>query len=74
MYKLFEYSKEEFQHLSVKNLMPRYFAERHDGYIERWKVTGHHIKLNKSTYLWGNTKSGTLFSFMMFAKVIPLLH
>jgi hypothetical protein len=54
--------------------MPKYFAERHDQYIERWKVTGHHIKLNKSTYLWGNTKSGTLFSFMMFAKVIPLLH
>jgi hypothetical protein len=54
--------------------MPRHFGERHDGYVERWKVTGHHIKLNRSTYLWGSTKSGTCFSMLMFVKVIPLLH
>jgi hypothetical protein len=54
--------------------MPRHFAERHDSYIERWKSTGHDIKLNKTNYLWGSTKSGTCFSLLIFVKVIPLPH
>ena len=54
--------------------MPRHFAEKHDGYIERWKTTGHHVKLNKTSYLWGNCKSGSCFSMLMFVKVIPLPH
>jgi hypothetical protein len=70
---MFEYTKEEFHNVSVKNLMPKYFAERHDYYIEKWKATGHHIKLNNTTYLWGNTKSGACFSMLMFVKVIPFL-
>ena len=71
-HKMFEYSVEEFQSLSIKNLMPRYFADNHDKYIENWKETGYYTKLNSSTYLWGNTKSGHCFSMIMYVKMIHL--
>lgn len=69
---IFEYSREEFQALNIKNLMPRYFAERHEDYVQKWKETGHHIKLNQVTYLWGSCKDGSCFSLLMFVKVVPL--
>jgi PAS domain S-box-containing protein len=70
---LFDYSREEFHSLTINQLMPRYFADRHDSYIKKWKETGHHIKLNNTSYLWGSSKDGHCFSLLMFAKVI-LLH
>jgi hypothetical protein len=53
--------------------MPKHFAEKHDLYIQKWKETGHHIKLNKTSYSWANNKDGSVFSMLMFVKVIPLL-
>lgn len=53
--------------------MPKYFAEKHDGYIQKWKETGHHITLNTTSYLWGSARDGHCFSILSFGKVI-LLH
>lgn len=69
---IFEYTQNEFHGLTIKNLMPRYFADHHDMYIQKWKQTGHHIKLNKTTYSWGSNKDGTIFSCLLFVKVVPL--
>ena len=54
--------------------MPRYFADNHDKYIENWKSTGYSTKLNNTSYLWGNTKSGNCFSMLMYVKMIALHH
>jgi len=53
--------------------MPKHFAEKHDLYIQKWKETGHHIKLNKTSYTWANNKDGSVFSMLLFVKVITLL-
>ena len=73
-HEIFEYQREEFQGLNINNLMPQYFAEHHDEYIQKWKETGHHIKLNRVSYLWGSTKEGYCFSMLIFAQVLPLPH
>ena len=52
--------------------MPKYFAENHDQYIAKWLETGFSSKLNKSVYLWGNTKDGFCFSLAIYIKIVPL--
>jgi len=54
--------------------MPKYFADRHDSYVQRWKQTGHHVKLNRTSYLWGSARDGHCFGLLMFVKVVPLPH
>jgi hypothetical protein len=54
--------------------MPKYFADHHDEYVAEWKESGHHIKLNRTSYLWGSTSDGHCFSMLMFVKLVPLPH
>jgi hypothetical protein len=58
--------------LRINDLMPKYFAENHDNYIQNWKDSGFTNKINKTSYLWGTTKSGYCFSLSIYIKIIPL--
>jgi len=59
--KLFHYSAEEVLGQNIKVLMPPYFAEQHDGYIERYLRTGEKRIIGIGRVVTGQKKDGSTF-------------
>ena len=59
--KLFHYSSEEAVGQNVKLLMPPYFAEQHDGYLERYRRTGERHIIGIGRIVTGQRKDGSTF-------------
>ena len=59
--KLFSYSAEEVLGRNIKMLMPSYFAEHHDGYIERYLRTGERRIIGIGRIVTGQRKDGSTF-------------
>ena len=59
--KLFNYSAEEVLGQNIKMLMPSYFAEHHDGYIERYLRTGEKRIIGIGRIVTGQRKDGSTF-------------
>ena len=59
--KLFNYSAREVLGQNIKMLMPPYFAEHHDGYIERYLRTGKKHIIGIGRVVTGQKKDGSTF-------------
>ena len=59
--KLFDYSAHEVLGQNIKLLMPPYFAEHHDGYIERYLGTGEKRIIGIGRVVTGQKKDGSTF-------------
>ncbi len=59
--KLFNYSAQEVLGQNIKVLMPPYFAEQHDGYIERYLRTGEKRIIGIGRVVTGQKKDGSTF-------------
>jgi len=59
--KLFQYSPEEVLGQNIKMLMPPYFAEQHDGYLERYLRTGERRIIGIGRVVTGQKKDGSTF-------------
>jgi two-component system sensor kinase FixL len=59
--KLFNYSAHEVLGQNIKLLMPPYFAEQHDGYIERYLDTGEKRIIGIGRVVTGQKKDGSTF-------------
>ncbi len=59
--RLFSYSAEEVLGRNIKMLMPSYFAEHHDGYIERYLRTGEKRIIGIGRIVTGRRKDGSTF-------------
>jgi two-component system, LuxR family, sensor kinase FixL len=59
--KLFNYSAQEVLGQNIKLLMPPYFAEQHDGYLERYKRTGERRIIGIGRIVTGQKKDGSTF-------------
>ncbi len=59
--KLFSYSSDEVLGRNVKMLMPSYFSDHHDGYIERYLRTGEKRVIGVGRIVTGQKKDGTTF-------------
>jgi two-component system, LuxR family, sensor kinase FixL len=59
--KLFNYSTAEVLGQNIKMLMPSYFAEHHDGYIERYLRTGEKHIIGIGRVVTGQKKDGSTF-------------
>jgi two-component system, LuxR family, sensor kinase FixL len=58
---MFGYAVEEVRGKNVKMLMPPYFADRHDGFIERYLKTGEKRIIGIGRIVTGLRKNGTTF-------------
>jgi len=59
--KLFHYSAKEILGQNIKMLMPPYFAEKHDGYLERYLRTGERRIIGIGRVVTGQRKDGSTF-------------
>lgn len=59
--KLFYYSAKEVLGQNIKILMPPYFAEQHDGYLERYLRTGEKRIIGIGRVVTGQKKDGSTF-------------
>jgi two-component system sensor kinase FixL len=59
--KLFHYSPNEVLGRNIKMLMPPYFAEKHDGYLERYLRTGERRIIGIGRVVTGQKKDGSTF-------------
>ena len=59
--KLFSYSAHEVLGQNIKLLMPPYFAEHHDGYMERYLRTGEKRIIDIGRIVTGQKKDGSTF-------------
>lgn len=59
--KLFNYSAQEVLGKNIKLLMPPYFAEHHDGYLERYLSTGEKHIIGIGRVVTGQKKDGSTF-------------
>jgi len=59
--KLFHYSVQEVLGRNIKMLMPPYFAEQHDGYLERYLRTGERRIIGIGRVVTGQKKDGSTF-------------
>jgi two-component system, LuxR family, sensor kinase FixL len=59
--RLFNYSAQEILGQNVKLLMPPYFAEHHDGYLERYMRTGERRIIGIGRIVTGQRKDGSTF-------------
>jgi two-component system sensor kinase FixL len=59
--KLFNYSAHEVLGQNIKLLMPPYFAEHHDGYMERYLRTGEKHIIGIGRVVTGQKKDGSTF-------------
>jgi two-component system sensor kinase FixL len=59
--RLFSYSVQEVLGENVKLLMPPYFAEHHDGYLERYLRTGERRIIGIGRIVTGQRKDGSTF-------------
>jgi two-component system, LuxR family, sensor kinase FixL len=59
--KLFNYMEEEVLGQNVKMLMPAYFAQQHDGYMERYMRTGERRIIGIGRIVTGQRKDGSTF-------------
>ena len=59
--KLFNYSAREVLGQNIKLLMPPYFAEQHDGYLERYLDTGEKRIIGIGRVVTGQKKDGSTF-------------
>ena len=59
--KLFNYSAHEVLGQNIKMLMPPYFAEQHDGYLERYLRTGEKRIIGIGRVVTGQKKDGSTF-------------
>ena len=59
--KLFHYSAKEVLGQNIKMLMPPYFAEQHDGYLERYLRTGERRIIGIGRVVTGQRKDGSTF-------------
>ncbi len=59
--KLFHYSAKEVLGQNIKMLMPPYFAEQHDGYMERYLRTGEKRIIGIGRVVTGQKKDGSTF-------------
>lgn len=58
---LFNYSAKEVLGQNIKMLMPPYFAEQHDGYLERYLRTGERRIIGIGRVVTGQKKDGSTF-------------
>ena len=58
---IFGYTTDEVRGQNVKMLMPPYFAERHDGFLERYLSTGEKRIIGIGRIATGQRKSGATF-------------
>jgi two-component system sensor kinase FixL len=60
--RMFGYSPEEVLGQNVKMLMPPYFAERHDGFLARYRETGEKRIIGIGRIATGQRKDGSTFA------------
>ncbi len=58
---IFGYTTDEVRGQNVKMLMPPYFADRHDGFLERYLSTGEKRIIGIGRIVTGQRKNGTTF-------------
>jgi two-component system, LuxR family, sensor kinase FixL len=59
--RLFGYSESEVIGQNIKMLMPEYYRERHDGYLERYRETGERRIIGIGRLVSGQRKDGSTF-------------
>ncbi len=59
--RLFNYAASEAIGKNVKFLMPPYFAEQHDGFLDRYKHTGERRIIGIGRIVTGQKKNGSIF-------------
>ena len=58
---IFGYTADEMRGQNIKLLMPPYFADRHDGFLERYLTTGEKRIIGIGRIVTGQRKSGATF-------------
>lgn len=71
---LFGYPTEEVTGKNIKMLMPPYFAEKHDGFIARYKETGERRIIGIGRIVTGQRKDGSTFPLELSVGEVKTEH
>jgi two-component system sensor kinase FixL len=68
--KIFGYNKGELVNRKVNDIMPKLISFYHDRILENYQQTNKAKMMNKERVVWGKSKDGYLFTFVIIIKPV----